>query len=355
LKIIIDILTPKQCMFFSKLCDELEKRGHQVFKTTRKYREVLQLLKLKGMQAKVVGEHGGKELASKLRASAKRTVELASVLEDLKPDVALSFSSPEMARVSYGLKVPHICINDSPHAEAVAKLTIPLSKKLLTPKIIPKRAWTKYGISPEDIVQYNALDPWVWLKDFEPDRRILQKLGLDEPKPILTLRTEEAFAAYLLGKTQKETSVTRLINRLLETPEPPQIVAMPRYDEQTEALKEVFGDKIAICRSTVDGPSLLYYTSVFVGAGGTMTTEAALLGVPTFSCYPDEPFLILKYLIERNLVTHETDPEKLVKEILRTLSSIDYEKKKQAGKVRRLVKDFEDPIRIIIGEVEKLT
>ena len=341
-------------MFFSKLCDELEKRGHQVFKTTRKYREVLQLLGLKGMQATIVGEHGGKELISKLRASAKRTVELASVLEDLKPDVALSFSSPEMARVSYGLKVPHTCINDSPHAEAVARLTVPLSKKLLTPKIIPKRAWTKYGISPEDIVQYNALDPWVWLKDFEPDRRILQKLGLDESKPTLTIRTEETFAAYLLGKTQKETSVTRLIDRLLEALEPPQIVAMPRYDEQKKALREVFGDKIAICRSTVDGPSLLYYTSVFVGAGGTMTTEAALLGVPTFSCYPDEPFLILKYLMEKNLVTHETDTEKLVKGILTTLSSIDYEKRKQAGKVQRLVKDFEDPIRIIIAEVEKL-
>jgi len=341
-------------MFFSKLCDELEKRGHQVFKTTRKYREVLQLLKLKGIQATIVGQHGGKELISKLRASAKRTIELASVLEDLKPDIALSFSSPEMARVSYGLKVPHICINDSPHAEAVARLTVPLSKRLLTSKIIPKRAWTKYGISSKDIVQYNALDPWVWLKDFKPDKGILQELGLDESKPILTLRTEETFAAYLLGKTQKETSVTRIIDKLLEASEPPQIVAMPRYDEQTKALQDVFKDKIAICRSTVDGPSLLYYTSVFVGAGGTMTTEAALLGVPTFSCYPDEPFLVLKYLMEKNLVTHETDPEKLVREILTTLSSIDYEKKKQAGKAQRLVKNFEDPIRIIIAEVERL-
>lgn len=354
MKIITDILTPKQCMFSSKLSVELEKRGHQVFKTTRKYREVVQLLRLKGLEARVVGEHGGKELMSKLRASAKRTFELTSVFEDLGPDVALSFSSPEMARVSYGLKVPHICINNSPHAEAVAKLTIPLSKKLLTPKMIPKTAWTEYGISSEDIVQYNALDPWVWIKDFKPDRRIVQESGLDESKPILTIRTEETFAAYLLGKTQKDTSVTRIIDRLLEAPEPPQIVAIPRYDEQTKALQEVFGDRIAICKSTVDGPNLLYHTSVFVGAGGTMTTEAALLGVPTFSCYPDEPFLILKYLMEKNLVTHETDPEKLAKGILTTLSNRDYEKRKQSGKVRRLVKDFEDPISIIIGEVEKL-
>ena len=354
MNIIIDILTPKQCMFFSKLSDELEKRGHQVFKTTRKYREVVELLKLKGVQAKVVGEHGGKELMDKLRASAQRTIELTPVFKDLKPDVALSFSSPEMARVSYGLKVPHICINDSPHAEAVARLTVPLSKRLLTPKMIPKRAWTRFGISSEDIVQYNALDPWVWLKDFKPDGEILQELGLDGSEPILTIRTEETFAAYLLGKTQKETSVTCIIDGLLEAPKPPQIVAVPRYDEQIKALQKALGDRIVICGSTVDGPSLLHYTSVFVGAGGTMTTEAALLGVPTFSCYPDKPFRILEYLIEKNLVTRETDPEKLVKGILTTLASIGHQKKKQARKVQTLVRNFEDPIDVIITELGKL-
>ena len=70
-------------MFFSKLFDELEKRGHQVFKTTREYREVIQLLKLKGIKAAVVGEHGGRELIKKLTTSAQRIVELASLFQDL--------------------------------------------------------------------------------------------------------------------------------------------------------------------------------------------------------------------------------------------------------------------------------
>jgi len=109
LKIAIDILTPKQCMLFSKLSEKLENRGHQIFKTTRRYREVLQLLRLKGVDARVVGEHGGKKLIDKLKASAQRTLELASLFEEISPDVAISFSSPEMTRVSYGLKVPHIC------------------------------------------------------------------------------------------------------------------------------------------------------------------------------------------------------------------------------------------------------
>ncbi|MEM3041674.1 MAG: DUF354 domain-containing protein, partial [Nitrososphaerota archaeon] len=292
MKILIDILTPKQALLFSKLTEKLRKRGHQVYATTRRYREVLQLLRLKGIEATVVGEHGGGTLINKLRASARRTLELSSLFEAILPDLSISFSSPEMARASYGLKVPHICVNDSPHAEAVARLTIPLSDKLLTPKMIPKRAWTRFGISPEQIVQYYALDPWVWLKDFKPDKRILQELGLDESKPILTFRTEESFAAYLLGKTGKEVSIIPVIRNLLGKDIDLQIVVVPRYDEHISALRQIFGDEVFICETVVDGANLLYHTSVFIGAGGTMSAEAVLLGVPTISCYPGEPTII---------------------------------------------------------------
>ena len=79
MKIFIDILTPKQCMLFSKLSDELEKRGHEVLRTTRKYREVIELLQHKGIEATVVGEHGGKDLSNKLVSSTRRILSLTTV------------------------------------------------------------------------------------------------------------------------------------------------------------------------------------------------------------------------------------------------------------------------------------
>jgi len=354
MKIAIDILTPKQCMFFSKLSERLESRGHKVLRTTRKYREVNQLLELKGVDAKIVGEHGGGDIANKLKASAKRILELSSVIEDFKPDVAVSFSSPELARVAFGLRIPHVCVNDSPHAEAVAKLTVPLSTKLLTSKMIPKKAWTKYGISPDNIVQYNALDPWVWLKNLKPDPQILRQLTLDDTKPIVTFRTEESFASYLLGKSLAETPIIPLIKQVLKKRRDIQVVAVPRYEEQKKYLFKIFDDKITICESTVDGPSLLYHTSVFVGGGGTMTTESALLGVPTFSCYPSKPFEILKYLIKNKMVILERDPNRLLKKIGSTLDDLEKSKKTQAERVQMLVKDFEDPTEVIVTEVEKI-
>jgi len=354
LRVLIDILTPKQCMFFSRLSENLEGRGHQVFKATRRYREVLQLLKLKGIDAVVVGRHGGKALIEKLRASVQRTERLTSLFMEVKPDVSVSFSSPEMARVAFGLGTPHLCINDSPHAEAVARLTIPLSERLLTPKVIPKKAWVKYGISPEKIIQYNALDPWVWLKDFKPDRKILEKLRLDESKPILTFRPEESFAAYLLGKTsEKGISITPVIERLLEKRTDLQIVAIPRYKEQIAALKETFKGRIVTCKSVIDGPSLLSHTDIFIGAGGTMSAEAAILGVPTFSIYPDKPFLIEDYLIKKGLIIYETNPERLTEKITETLDNIDLIKKMQCEKAQRMVERFENPIEVLVREIER--
>lgn len=354
MKLFIDILTPKQCMLFGKLSEKLTKKGYEVFQSTREYREVVQLLRLKGIDAKVVGKHGGGNLFNKLKESAKRTLQLATLIKKWNPDVVVSFSSPEATRAAYGLGIPHICINDSPHAEAVARLTIPLSKKLLTSKMIPIEAWTKFGISMDSIVQYDALDAWAWLKDFKPNEKILADLALDETKPILTFRTEETFAAYLLHRAQKIPVVASTIQKLLKTSKDFQVVVIPRYEKQAAILKKIFRKKVVICQTTVDAPSLLSFTSIFVGAGGTMTSEAALLGVPTFSCYPEESYLIEKYLLSKGLAIRETNPRKLVKRILETLDNLETARKKQSERARRLTSIFEDPVDVIVKTIDSV-
>ncbi len=354
MKVFIDILTPKQCMFFSKLSERLKKDGHQVFQTTREYREVIQLLNMKGIKAQVVGKHGGKTLSGKLKASAERTLELASVLAELRPDVAVSFASPETSRVAFGLGIPHVCLNDSPHAEAVARLTVPLATFLLTPKIIPKTAWTKFGIQQDRIIQYRALDAWAWLKDFKPDKKILKQLGLSKSRPIVAFRTEESFASYLLGKTSKTPMLLPLIEGLLKSNVDIQAVVIPRYETQIAALKEALRKRAVVCESTIDAPSLILYAQVFVGFGGTMTTEAALLGVPTISCYPGKPFLVEKYLVRKRLIVRETSLEMVKAKVLETLENIEVVQRTQKLKAQKLTSSFEDPIGVIVKAITKL-
>jgi len=354
MKVLIDILTPKQVMLFSKLAERLRKNGHEVFEVTRDYREVVQLLTMKQMRARIVGRHGGETLQGKLKASVERTVELASFMAELKPDVAVSFSSPETSRVAFGLNVPNVCLNDSPHAEAVARLTVPLATLLLTPKIIPKTTWTRFGIHPNRIMQYRALDAWAWLKDFKPDEKILTKLGLERSRPIVAFRTEESFASYLLEKASKTSVVLPLIEDLLKSKVDFQAVVMPRYESQISLLKGKLGNRVTLCESTIDASSLLSHASIFVGAGGTMTAEAALLGVPSFSCYPDKPVLVEKYLIKKGLVVRETSMDRLRTRILRDLKNIERARNAQRAKALKLTSGFEDPIEVIVKAVEGL-
>jgi len=353
MRIIIDILTPKHCRLFSGLAERLRKKGHKVWFTSREYREVNGLMELMGIEARIVGRHGGKELKNKLMASADRTKELIPIFDEFDPDVSISLS-PEMARTSFGLGVPHICVNDSPHAEAVARLTVPLSTKLLSPWIIPKEVWAGFGVTYEDIVQYRALDPWAWIKDLKPDRNILDELGLDPEKPIITFRTAETFAAYLLGISTKGKTILDFIGGLLKLEGAPQIVVVPRYIEQISDLEKTYEGEITLCRSIVDGPSLLYHSDIFVGMGGTMSAEAALLGVPTFSAYPAESFIIEKYLIDQGLIDKETDSGKLLAKISGMLDDLEGAKEKSSARARGLVEAFEDPLDVISREVERV-
>ena len=58
---------------------------------------------------------------------------LMPIIEKFKPDVTASFCSADAARISYGLQIKHVAFCDSPHSEAVMKLTMPLIQKLLIP------------------------------------------------------------------------------------------------------------------------------------------------------------------------------------------------------------------------------
>ena len=355
MKILIDVLTPKQCMLFAKLSERLRRDQHEVTLVTREYREVDQLLKIKGMTAQVVGKHGGGNLSDKLKASAQRTLELASFVAELQPDVAVSFASPETSRVAFGLGVPHVYLNDSPHSEAVARLTVPLVTLLVTPKFIPKNAWTKFGIKEDKIVQYNAIDPWIWLKDFKPDKKILKQLGLETTNPIVVFRAEESFASYLLGVASESPSWTTLLESLLKSNFSFQAVIIPRYDAQIAHLTERFENRATVCKSVIDAASLLTYASVFVGGGGTMTAEAALLGVPTFSCYPGKLFLIEEFLIRKRLVARETDWRKANTRILKILKDPKSAREVQSTRAKELTDSFEDPIEVIVKAVEKVS
>ena len=354
MKIWIDILTPKQVLFLGALSRRLEKAGHEVHLTTRRYREVNQMLQMKGYKAKVVGEHGGVSIYNKLRASAFRVAWLAKLIKKVKPRLAFSFSSVECARVAFGLSIPHYCISDSPHAVAVSKLSVPLSKKLFTPWVVPKDVWTRYGISKDRIVTYRALDPVVWVKGLKPSKSVLEELQLERGKPIVVVRPEESYAAYLLQEKYSKRSITEnVIRNLSRARGEIQIVIVGRYSQEQIRRCEGFGKQVKVAGSVIDGPSLVAQSSLFIGAGGTMTAEAALLGVPTISIYPGEPTFVEKYLTKIGLVYRSLDPRRVVDASTKMMSDVHFQKMYRRSS-KRFLKSMEDPIAVIYKSLTKL-
>ena len=353
MKVWIDILTPKHALFFEPLYRDLARAGHQLLLTTRIYREAQEALELKRLRFRVVGEHGGASRYGKLLASGRRVVKLAQLIERWSPDTAVSFSSPEAARVAFGLGIPHVAVNDSPHSWLVARLSIPLSRYVCSPWIIGREVWLSFGAWPDGIVTYRALDAAAWLKRHKPNSAVLKQLSLKRDKPIILLRTEESFASYLEGKaSDKAPVIGPITEELLRRKLDAQIVISTRYGRQAPVLRDRFGSRVRVVDHIIDATSLLYYSSYFIGSGGTMTVEAALLGRPAISCFPGEKPLYIKYLEKKGLVKTIQSPREIALMVSRSLSS-DEERKLQERRGTKLLHEMEDPIKVISGVVRR--
>ena len=352
MKVWLDILTPKQANFLGELHRRLNAKGFETVLTTREYREVNELLELKSIEAVIVGRHGGGHVKDKLIESSKRITALTRIVDEEKPDCAISFSSPEAARVAFGLKIPHYCISDSPHAEAVCRLTIPLSQKLFTPWVIPLYVWKRYTANTRDIIRYHALDPIVWVSRNPKDSTPPKSLGLDLSKPIVVVRTPEEFAAYLSdGPSAVPDAGSEIVSKLLDLAEDDfKLVVLPRYENQVETFKKRFGNRIIVSERVIDAVPLIRAAAVFIGGGGTMTAEAALLGTPAISYFPGEPTFVDRFLVSYGLVERVREPGRVAQRALAISRSRDF-REFYRKKSLRLVESMEDPLKVVVKRV----
>jgi predicted glycosyltransferase len=342
LKIWFDVLTPKQLLFFEPMIRKLQK-NNKLFCTSRNYREVVELAKIRGINLVFVGKHGGSDKIGKLNASLTRMQRLLSIVKKFNPELTVSFCSPEASRISYGLGVKHIAFCDSPHAEAVMRLSLPIIQRLLIPWIIPKKEFTKYGISEEKISQYKAIDASVIVK--ERSKNDLKYNFLLKKKKTILIRPEESEAAYV---SDNENRITKIIREIIKEFPNYNVIILGRYLPQISQLKREFGSKVIVMDKVVDGKSLLKFVDVFIGSGGTMTAEAALMGVPTIS-YNAVPNYIEQYLVKKGLVKREENPQKIVffaKKILKSNN------RKTRNKAKKILSSMEDPFSKLITHIK---
>jgi len=323
--------------------------------TSRKYNQVTNLAKIRKQKLVIIGKYGGAEKHDKLDASLSRSKLLVKKISTFLPDITLSFCSPEAARVSYGLGIPHICFSDSPHATAVMKLSLPYANKLLIPWIIPKSDFENMGIEPKNIIQYKTIDAAQITK-----QKVFLTCGTGinsrRWKTIL-IRTPEDEAAYL----SKQSDVVDIIKKIEKDFFGCHITVLTRYKKQADLLKKKFSksaqSKFQIVSKVVDGKKMLLDSDVFVGSGGTMTAESALLGIPTIS-YNATPNRIEDYLVSKKIVTRCMTPNKVAERITHVFQLTSYRgggyERTRRLRIKKFVNSLEDPYPILLKTIKSI-
>lgn len=343
MKIWFDILTPKQLLFFEPWIKKLS-RNNQVICTSRQYDEVSNLARIRKIRLINIGKHGGKERSDKLKASIERIRNLFGIISKEKPDVLISFCSPEASRIAFGLGIHHIGFSDSPHATYVMKLSVPYLSKLLIPWIIPKEEFRIFGIEKKDIIQYHAIDAFITVN--RKAEKIQKSPFLKKDRLNILIRMVEDQASYAGDNKSVE-----IIQKILERYREDNVVVLTRYHSQKEFLKKRFGNKIRLLVMSFDGKSLLQETSLFIGSGGTMTAEAALMGVPTVS-YSGVPNLVEDYLVKMKLIQRETMPQNFIAKTEKALE----EKSKIMARAKKISNEMEDPfnkLNLVLDQIKK--
>jgi hypothetical protein len=318
----VDITNLPHVLFFQDFISKFN-----AFVTARRHSSLTRLLEARGIAHFLAGRHGGAEAREKLLQSARRIQRLAEILPE-NIEVGVAKHSVELPRVAYGLGIPCLLVVDNEYAEHQNRLTLPLCTKILVPKALDHKRLIKQGAEKARITRFKGLCELAHLRHFSPaDPGVEGDYVLVRPEP--------AHAAYFKEKDRTQ----ELINALTEAGY--RVVAMPRTEE---------GYKHALAPASLDSLSLIYHALVFIGGGGTMNRESALLGTPTISYYPQEPLGVDRFLIRKKLLVRGK-----IEEVPSLVEELADRKERLRKKAERLREAMEDPLKVLEREVSSLS
>lgn len=347
MKIWLDVLTPKQAMLFGSIYQELVQRSFNVLLTARNYDYTAAVLKQLGVDFVLVGGYGY-DLKSKLVEELKRMLSLLNIVESF--DTLIAYPNPGAARIAFALQKHYIALTDSPHSEIPSRLSLPLASSVITSTCIPKKMIEQYVFKEKTIIiQYNGVDEVQWLRDFRPDKSYIKSLDLCEYSYIV-VRPPEIMASYY----RNGAVITELIEKIVQyfINQNLSVVYLPRYSYDV-VMARFSGMKNFIVPSIemgVKGSQLLYYAIASISGGGTMAREAALIGTPGISLFPQELY-VDECLREKGFpIMHSLSHDSIVERVREGLRDPERYKKEALTALQ----NFEKPVSGILRAFEAL-
>jgi predicted glycosyltransferase len=303
----IDMTASAHVLVFRPLIKLLRARGDEVEVTAREYAQTLQLLELHGIDADVIGRHGGRSRVGKLRAMRMRLHELRRWAQGRDFDVALAHGSHELTMTARRLGIPSSTTFDYEFAWLQHQLGCRAATKVVVPDAIPAERLERYDARPPKLLQYPGLKEEYYLADFEPDRGVRDRLGVDPTRVLVVLRPPPDVSLYHRHSNPLFPQTVDFLGRHDDV----QAVVLPRTEEQRAFVRDLALPSIVLPERAVDAQSLIALADLVVSAGGTMNREAAALGVPVYTTYGGRLGGVDEELIRQGRLKPLTDPRAL--------------------------------------------
>jgi predicted glycosyltransferase len=306
-KVWVDITAPAHVLVFRPLIALMRERGDEVEVTARDYAQTVQLLEQHGIQAELIGRHGGRSRVEKLGTMVTRLTALRRWARGRGFEAALAHGSHHLTLTARALGIPSSTTFDYEFATVQHQLGCRAATFVVVPEAIPPGRLDRYGVHPPKLRQYPGLKEEYYLSDFEPNESALAELGIELERILVVVRTPPDVSLY----HRKSNPLFPQVLSFLGREESVQAVVLPRTEEQRDYVRGLRLPSVVVPEGAVDAQSLIAFSDLVVSAGGTMNREAAALGIPVYTTYGGRLGGVDEALIREGRLRPLTDPRAL--------------------------------------------
>ena len=298
---------PAHPIVFRPIIARLRAAGHEVEVTARDYAQTLPLLDRLGIPYTSIGRHGGASQARKAAALASRSPRMIAWARGRGFDLAVAHGSNDLPLASAALRVPEVNMFDYEWATKQHQIGCRIARLVMTPDTIPAERLRRYGVGPRKLRQYEGLKEEYYLSDFDADREVPAKLGVDPERVLLVLRPPPDVALYHRLENPLFGRILDHVGRRDDV----HAVVVPRTSEQRDAARALGFPSVIVPEGAVDAQSLIALADLVVSAGGTMNREAVALGTPVYTTFSGRLGGVDEELIREGRLKPLTDPRAL--------------------------------------------
>jgi predicted glycosyltransferase len=297
MKIWFDFANSPHINMFAAMVRDL-RRQNEVLITCRPLANTIDLLELHGFDYTVVGTHCGRRLSAKLMGYPVRVLQLRHYLHDKGIDVSISqqsFHSPPAALL---LGVRSIYLTDNEHATANIPAFL-CADTIVVPECLDGAKLQHQGANLDKVVRYPGVKEGIYL--WELEQRLAVKRVPSNPRkqrPSIYVRSEPWMAHYYKGRR------AFIDDLLIGLGEEADVTLLLRGKEQGPRYQDPRFEHIRVVTAALDLAEIVPDCDLFVGAGGTMTREMAVMGVPTISVYEGDLLDVDRHLLEVGAFVH---------------------------------------------------